>query len=76
LQLQNALFAVFFSVAGLGAIAVFTLRQFINHLLRLLFLVISNVWLCFFFGWSDGNLIGLMPPDGTVNLSKSLGSVR
>jgi hypothetical protein len=62
LQIQDSLFAVFFSVAGLGAIAVFTLRQFRNHLLRLLILVISNVWLCFFWVWSDGNLIGLMPP--------------
>jgi predicted neutral ceramidase superfamily lipid hydrolase len=61
-QLQNALFAVFFSVTGLGAIAVFTLRQFTNHLLRLLILVVSNVWLCFFWVWSDGNIVGLMPP--------------
>ena len=59
---RNLLFAMFFSVAGLGAIAVYTLRQFTNHLLRLLVLVIGNVWLCFFWVWSDGNLISLMPP--------------
>lgn len=61
LQLQDAMFSIFFSVAGFGAIAVFTLRLFKNHLLRLSTLLICNVWLCYFGVLLDGNLLGLIP---------------
>lgn len=61
LQLQDALFRMFFSVIGLGAIAAFTLRLLTNHLQRLLILSVSNMWLWFFWVWSDSNLLGLLP---------------
>lgn len=61
LQLQDALFRMFFSVLGLGAIAAFTMRLFTHHIQRLLILTISNLWLFFFWVLSDGNILGLLP---------------
>ncbi len=61
LRLQDVLFSMFFSVVGLGAIATFTLSLITNHIIRLFILVISNTWLCYFWVWLEGNLIGLIP---------------
>ena len=61
LQVQTALFSIVLSIAGIGAIAVFTLALFKNHFIRLLVITVSDAWLCFYWVWEDGNLLGLMP---------------
>lgn len=61
LRLQDALFSMFFSVVGLGAIAAFTLQLIKHHVTRLSILIICNLWLCYFWVILDGNLLGLLP---------------